>query len=135
MKKLVCLAALTLSLLLMSSLPSLAQAGSQTYTLSATIYTYVGPGQPVGCPQCKDLFYTILHAPAGTKITNVQILDRRPHTNNHWYRCQAEVQCGVQEFSDVNQHNQSCIGTSACVVWRATDSKSNQEDDIKLTWQ
>jgi hypothetical protein len=115
---------------------STAQAGSQTYTLSAARdYTHVGPGQPVGCPQCKDLFYAELRAPRGTKITKIEILDRRPHQNNHWYRCQAEVQCGVQEFSDVNQHNQSCIGTSACIVWRATDSKQNQEDDIKITWQ
>jgi hypothetical protein len=113
-----------------------AQAGSQNYTLSAAgDYAYVGPGQPVGCPQCKDLFYAVLHSPTGTKITSIVVVARRPTKNNHWYRCQLEVECGVQEFSDANQHNQSCVGTSTCIVWRATDSKSNQEDDIKITYQ
>jgi hypothetical protein len=113
-----------------------AAPGSQTYTLSAT-RDYTHMAGPMGCPDCKDLFYTTvaLSSPAGTQITSVEILDRRPHQNNHWYRCEKEVQCGVQEFSDATQHNKSCIGTSACIVWRATDSQSNQEDDIRLTWQ
>jgi hypothetical protein len=135
MRNVVALITVTATLMIAGTPVVMAQAGSQTYTLSAGTYTYVGPGQPVGCPQCKDLFYTMLHSPAGTKITKVEILDRRPHVNNHWYRCQAEVDCGVQEFSDVNQHSQSCIGTSACVVWRATDSRGNQEDDVRITWQ
>lgn len=113
--------------------------GGSQYTLtSGTDYTYVGPGQPVGCPQCKDLFYTTkaITSPAGTVITSIRVSDRSPKTNNHWYRCQVEVDCGVEEFSDVNVHNKSCIGTSACLVWRATDGREGSEQDvIDVQWQ
>ena len=114
------------------------QAGGTQYTLtSGSDYTHYTVG-PVGCPDCNDGFYTTkpITSPQGTTITSIQVVSRSPTTNNHWYRCQVEVNCGMEEFSDVNQHNKSCIGTSACLVWRATDgSNGNEQDVIDVKWQ
>ncbi|SPE43775.1 exported hypothetical protein [Candidatus Sulfotelmatobacter sp. SbA7] len=123
--------------LLMAS-SSTGQAGGTQITLtSGKDYTHY-TGGPVGCPQCKDGLYSTnpITAPAGKKITSITVSDRNPKKNNHWYRCQVEVSCGTEEFSDVTTHNQSCIGTSACLVWRATDgSNGNEYDVINVKWQ
>jgi hypothetical protein len=120
-----------------------AQTGSATFVLSSNDYAHIGPGQPVDCPsgKCKDLFYSTraLSAPAGKTITSVEIISRIPadQKQNHWYRCGGAVSCGsVAEFSDLNDHARSCIGTPACMVWRATDGRTGGEiDTIRITWQ
>lgn len=131
------IAAVCAAMLLALSI-SRAQPGGTQYTLtSGTDYTHYTAG-PVGCPQCKDGFYTTkpISSPAGTKITSIRVTSRTPTTNNHWYRCQVEVNCGMEEFSDVNVHNKSCLGTSSCLVWRATDgSNGNEQDVIDVQWQ
>ena len=78
--------------------------------------------------RCKDGFYSTkpITSPSGTTITSIRVVSRSPTTNNHWYRCQVEVNCGVEEFSDVSVHNKSCLGTSSCLVWRATDGFKRQ---------
>jgi hypothetical protein len=119
---------------------ALAAPGSQTYTLSSNEYTYIGPGHPVDCANgCKDLFYSnrALASPAGTTITSVEEIDRRPKDKtNHWYRCQDQVPCGVAEFSDLNDHAASCVGHPACMVWRATNGRTGrEEDDIRISWR
>jgi len=111
---------------------------AQYVLTSGTDYTHIGPGHPVGCPQCKDLFYGTqpLSSPPGTIITSIQVSDRTPKSNNHWYRCQVEVDCSVAEFSDVNEHNKSCVGTRSCIVWRATDGRVGSEQDvIDVRWR
>ena len=114
-------------------------AGGAEYVLTSGInYHYVGPGKPVDCPNgCKDLFYTDpIGGPPGTTITSIIPVDRSPKQNNHWYRCQKEADCGVAEFSDVNQHNKDCVGTPACIVWRATNGSNHTEQDvIDIKWQ
>ena len=115
--------------------------GSQKYVLSGDAYTEVGRGgEPVDCPpignHCKNLFYSTkpLSSPKGTIITAVDILLRKPGQNNHWYRCEVEASCGVAEFSDLEHHDQSCIGSSSCLVWRATDG-ARGEDTIRVSWR
>ena len=117
---------------------SVALPGSQTYTLqSVRDYTHIGPHQPVDCPHCKDLFFSrSLFSPPGTRITSVDVIDRRPHTNNHWYRCQHDVPCGGAEFTSGPDRSASCIGASSCTVWRATDGMTgSEEDDIRISWE
>jgi hypothetical protein len=120
-----------------------AQSGApdhQDYVLGGGDYTFVGPGQPVDCPPvgggCKSEFYSTkpLTSPAGTVITAVEVLLRKPERNNHWYRCEVVAACGVAEFSDIKQPNKSCIGTPACLVWRATDG-ARGEDTIRVSWR
>jgi hypothetical protein len=128
------------SIVLLFAIPthSAAPGGTQYTLTSGTDYTYVGAGKPVGCPQCKDLFFSTkpLSSPAGTTITSIVVTSRSPTKNNHWYRCQREVDCATEEFSDVNVHNKSCIGTPACTVWRATDGRVGSEQDvIDVRWQ
>jgi hypothetical protein len=113
--------------------------GGTQFTLTAgTDYTFLGPGHPVDCPQCKSLFYAthLLNAPAGMVISSITVVDRKPDVNNHWKRCQIEVSCGVEEFSDANEHNKSCVGTPSCMVWRATDAAAGKEYDvINVRWR
>ena len=118
--------------------PSAAPGGTQYTLTSGSDYTHDKGNSPTGCPQCKDLFYSTkpITSPAGTVITSITVVDRTPKKNNHWYRCQIEVNCGVEEFADVNQRNKSCIGTNACIVYRATDgSTKNEQDVIDVRWQ
>ncbi len=115
-------------------------AGSETFILGKADFTHSVPGQPVDCPpvgkKCKDLFISTkpLSSPPGTLITAVEVISRRPTNNNHWFRCQAETICGKPEFSDVADHRKSCIGTSACAVWRAGDDRAGGEDTIRISW-
>jgi hypothetical protein len=118
---------------------SAAAPGGTQYTLtSGRDYTHDAGNSPTGCPQCKDLFYSTkpITSPSGTVITSITVVDRTPKKNNHWYRCQVEVNCGVEEFADVNQRNKTCIGTNACVVYRATDgSEKTEQDVIDVRWK
>jgi hypothetical protein len=112
-------------------------AGVTQYTLTSGSYTHYTVG-PVGCPNCKDGFFYRIDAPAGTTITNITVASRwaPDPNNNHWYRCQVQVACGFEEFSDVNHHDQSCFGRSSCLVWRATDgSTGNENDVINVFWK
>jgi hypothetical protein len=113
------------------------QSGSQVFTLQRAAHFKFVHGD-VDCPNCKDLFRTInpIAVPTGAHITRVDLIARRPTDNNHWYRCQQQSKCGVQEFSDVNDPFKSCIGTPALHVWRATDDGvGNVEDDIQVWWE
>jgi hypothetical protein len=116
---------------------SAALAGNTQYTLASGQYTHYTIG-PLGCPKlCKDGFYFRIDAPVGKVITKISIVDRTPHSNNHWYRCQAEIPCGFEEFSDVTpgKYNVSCYGTPSCLVWRATDgSNGNEQDILDVQW-
>lgn len=131
------IAGICTALFMLSGIVFHAKPGGTQYTLtSGTDYTHYTVG-PVGCPDCKDGFYTTkpISSPAGTTITSIRVVSRSPTKNNHWYRCQVEVNCGMEEFSDVNVHNKSCVGTSACLVWRATDgSNGNEQDVIDVEW-
>ena len=129
------MASTLLSLLSFVACISVASAGVTQYTLVSGAYTHYTVG-PLGCPNCKDGFYYRIDSPPGTVITNITIIDRQPHDNNHWYRCQAQINCGFEEFSDVNQYNKSCFGTPSCFVWRATDgSNGNETDVVDVSWR
>ncbi len=108
---------------------------TQKYTLQRARDYHHGPS-PVDCPKCKDYYYSLIVAPGGTQIASIQWLARRPTTNNHWYRCEVESNCGTSEFSDPNDSRLSCVGKSQCYVNRASDDGvGTYEDDIQATFQ
>jgi hypothetical protein len=94
-------------------------------------------GGDVDCPNCKDMFTARIAPPvAGTVITSVTVIARRPTSNNHWFRCQVEARCGRPEFSDPNDARLDCIGKTVCDVNRATDDGvPGYEDDIRMTYK
>ena len=134
----VCLAVAGVFFFHFSKRNNLAAAGGTQYILtSGQDYTHYTVG-PLGCPDCKDGFYSTkpIQSPPGTKIASITVVARTPTSNNHWYRCQVEVPCGFEEFSDVTDYKKSCVGTAACLVWRATDGSTRMEQDtINVTWQ
>ena len=130
------------ALQLIGTKPVKGAPGGTQYTLtSGTDFTPVNaPGHPVGCPQACSTLYAItnpIYSPPGTVITSIQVASRTQHTP--WHRCQVEIACGVEEFSDVNDHHRSCIGTRGCGVWRAWQAQGSQpgseQDVINVTWQ
>jgi len=116
-----------------SATPKLA---TEPFTLYR-VRDYHYSGGNIGCPKCKDMYSALVTPPTpGAVIVAIRWIRRRPPTNNHWYRCQFEVECGRPEFSDPNDARQGCINKTSCYVNRATDDGvPGYEDDIEIDYQ